>query len=40
MKKHLNLVTLIFVVVALASLFAAWKGFPLVGGKTGFSSGG
>jgi hypothetical protein len=39
MKKHLNLISVISVVVSLASLAAAWKGFPVFHGN-GFSSGG
>jgi len=41
-KKHINLVTVVMVVIALASLVAAVKlGHPIKGGSTyGFSSGG
>jgi hypothetical protein len=41
-KKHINLATVLMVVIALASLVAAVKlGHPVKGGNTyGFSSGG
>jgi hypothetical protein len=41
MKKHVNLVTLVMVAIAIASMFATTKGIHVPGPKTwGFSSGG
>ncbi|HEX3805377.1 MAG TPA: hypothetical protein VHV52_01215 [Gaiellaceae bacterium] len=40
MKKHVNLVTVILVLVALASLAAAAKGFAPIPFAKGFFSGG